>query len=302
MFGFRDTKKRKTVAKVVAIDLPCSRCGSSLRGRSEDGQCPECGQLISRSLSVAALRAAEPQWMEGVASGMDAQVWGTLLGTFACVAGPFLIGSPLSIEAFAVVVLVAMGLVAVWHFARADKTAAGRHLWPRWCRIGRLLIPLGSAAVVVPALLIHFRMHESVGLAGLCAFLIGGTCWFIGECTKLRLLEHLAHVFPRRELGDRARHVRWGAYIVFCLLAGTLAYATWRARLLGLSLPQLSGSFLVMASVALLVFTLMTTLLSSRLSAVAQAQAGYVRQFLGESLDVPGASLQPDEPQWQIEV
>lgn len=288
---------------VVTIDLPCSRCGSSLRGRNPAGQCPECGLSVSRSLSVAALRSGDPGWMESIASGIDAQVWGTLLGAFACVVGPFVIGEPLSIEAFAIVVAVAMSLVGVWHFGRADKCAGTSRTFPRWCVLGRLAIPLGSAALVVPALLVHARLSETVGLAGLVAFLIGGACWFIGECTKLRLLEHLAGLFPGRDLGYRARHVRWGAYVALMLLAAALVYATWRAHLYGLAIPQVSGFFMVMASVALLVFTLLTTLLASRMSAVAIEQAGYVRQFLGESLQMAGTALQPlpDMPEWAIE-
>lgn len=288
---------------VVSIDLPCSRCGSSLRGRNPAGQCPECGLSVASSLSVAALRSGDPGWMESIASGIDAQVWGTLLGAFACVVGPFVVGQPLSIEAFAVVVTVAMSLVGVWHFGQADKASSETHAFPRWCALGRLAIPLGSAALVVPALLVHARLSETVGLAALVSFLIGGACWFIGECTKLRLLEHLARLFPGRDLGYRARHVRWGAYVALMLLAAALVYATWQAHLYGLALPQVSGFFLVTASVALLVFTLLTTLLASRMSAVAIEQAGYVRKFLGESLPLAGTALQPlpDFPEWAVE-
>ena len=304
MFWHLRQSWRKRRQDVVSIDLPCSRCGYSLRGRNLAGQCPECGLSVSRSLSVAALRSGDPGWMESIANGIDAQVWGTLLGTFACVVGPFVVGEPLSIDAVAIVVIVAMSIVGVWHFARADKAAGATvRAFPRWCVLGRLAIPLGSAALVVPALLVHASLNETVGFAGLVSFLIGGACWFIGECAKLRILEHLAGLFPGRDLGYRARNVRWGAYVALMLLAASLVYATFRAHLYGLALPQVSGFFVVMASVALLVFTLLTTLLASRMSAIAMEQAGYVRQFLGESLPVTGTALQPvpDIPDWAIE-
>jgi hypothetical protein len=240
--------------------------------------------------------------MESVAAGMTAQAWGMLIGLMACVIGPLVLTDAVSMPAFAVVVMVLMTGVGLW---RIYGRPTPSHRKPERAILSSLLIPVGSAAVVVPSMLVHYELSHKASIAVLTALLASGTCWFLGECYRLRLVEDMAHALPGRDLGQRARHVRWGSYTVLLLVAIGVGHAIWEGNQRGLALPQLSGSFIVMTSVALMILTLLSSLLCGQVSQVAKEQAEYVRVFSLASRDVPlsrrtfEAPL-PDEPDWII--
>jgi len=168
-----------------------------------------------------------------------------------------------------------------------------------------LLIPMSSAAVVVPAMLVHFELGKYASLAVLTALLASGACWFVGECSRLRLLEDIAHSLTGRDLMYRARNVRWGSYVVVLLLALGVGQALWNSRQLGSVLPQLSGAFIVMTSVSLMILSLLSALLCGRISQLAQEQAQYIRAYTAPLVITPYGRVivekpAPDEPDWFI--
>lgn len=48
----------------LAQDVPCLRCGYNLRGLNVDGQCPECGARIRRTLAFASQKKLCPTCMQ----------------------------------------------------------------------------------------------------------------------------------------------------------------------------------------------------------------------------------------------
>lgn len=50
----------------IDCDLPCAGCGYNLRTQSPDDACPECGASIRRSIFVARLRFADPDWLRSM--------------------------------------------------------------------------------------------------------------------------------------------------------------------------------------------------------------------------------------------
>lgn len=218
--------------------------------------------------------------MENIATGMTAQAWGVLLGLMACVIGPMFVGERFSIPAFSLVVVVLMSIAGLWrvHGANADEARLRENLIPA------LLIPARSAALMVSCMLVHFDLHHQASLAVLAALLGSGTCWFLGECCWLRLLENLAHSLPGRDTVHRIRHVRWGSYVVTLLISLGVAQSMWDGRRFGMALPQVSGSFIVMTSVSLTVLSLLSTLLCGHVSRLAKEQAAYVLAFTAPDL------------------
>jgi predicted RNA-binding Zn-ribbon protein involved in translation (DUF1610 family) len=55
--------------ETVRDNLPCVSCGYTLRGLLHDGNCPECGTEISRSLRGDLLAAADPKWLRTIVRG-----------------------------------------------------------------------------------------------------------------------------------------------------------------------------------------------------------------------------------------
>lgn len=75
----------------LEIDISCMRCGYNLRGLAVDGQCPECGALVSASLNADRLMFADPNWLSGIARGLTVILSSLVsgVGLFVCVSvGP----------------------------------------------------------------------------------------------------------------------------------------------------------------------------------------------------------------------
>src|SRR5207248_565853 len=54
---------------LLCEDFDCARCGYDLRGLQRSGQCPECGELIARSLDAAGrgeLRYLNRRWLKRI--------------------------------------------------------------------------------------------------------------------------------------------------------------------------------------------------------------------------------------------
>lgn len=61
----------------------CIRCGYDLYGLPADGNCPECGTWIKRSMAGDRLGMADPKWVSKLAIGQTLICWGTWLPLIA---------------------------------------------------------------------------------------------------------------------------------------------------------------------------------------------------------------------------
>ncbi len=62
----------------------CLLCGYNLRTLSREGQCPECGAAVGRSLHGDLLRYCDPDWLARIAKGLSLIVWMIII-LLACV-------------------------------------------------------------------------------------------------------------------------------------------------------------------------------------------------------------------------
>lgn len=64
--------------ETVAPDVPCRKCGYSVKGLALTGRCPECGTPIGVSVQGDLLRFSDPQWLRGLQRGVQMIVYGVL--------------------------------------------------------------------------------------------------------------------------------------------------------------------------------------------------------------------------------
>lgn len=280
----RQQAKGSFGSRAICVNVPCCACATNLNGLLSHGQCPECGMDISKSLSVAALRCDDPESLERLSTGLDINAWAPLLAMLACILGPLVLRGPVSFTAFGIVVAGLLSAAGIW----AIRAAAVR-LKCRGIRKLPGIVPLASISVVIPAQLVHMELSQGVGQVVLVLLLAGVALWFSGECQKLRQLEEVALQVPQKGVGIAARNLRWGIYVAALLLAVGLSSPLFGGRL--------GGNCVVMASVALLTFTLMTALLYSRMSQAVRCHANAARVVMHASCAIQSQRL-ADEPVW----
>lgn len=263
-------------AEALLVDVPCARCGRPLRGVSHLGQCAECGLDVARSLSLAVARAGDAGQLDRLATGLDAQVWSSILAMIVCVASPVLFCGSLRLHVVLTALAVLMSCVGAWFMLSAEPADANRRA-PLLHRIfWRLGIPLGTVSLVIVGMGVHahvFKMEST--LLTLCVS--SCLCWFAAESSKLHFLELVTRLVPNAEVQRQARHVRWGEYVLLTMLGVALVQAMLEMSALGLRLPVLRDMFIVMLAVSLLVFTILTVLLYSRMSQALQQHVRHAR-------------------------
>lgn len=249
---------------------------------------------VNKSLAVAAARSDDPAHIEQIASGLRSQAWGTVVSLLACVGGPLLFGRIATLEALAFASAVTLSGVAAMQLAPFDANSRMDEDIPH-SRARRmvcgLVMALGGAVMILPAVLLGTSPVKPVGQSMVVIFLAGAVVWFVGECLKLRILEHCAAGAPGWQLVRRARNLRLGAYAATALLAFGVIPATV-AR-------PIPGAYLVTGSVALLLLTILSALLYSRVSQSLHRQATFART-VRRHLGIGEPPVLPDEPDWKI--
>lgn len=235
-------------------DTPCRRCGYNLRGLREDGNCPECGTPVGRSVMGDLLRFADPGWLAQISSGLSMLLWlilFSILGT--CVTGAT--GRTGAGSLFGTVVTLGLAtatIIAMWKVTQPDPSGIGEESQFNARRIVRF-IAVANVTAAVMSMMIELLLgasvsHIVVAVLGLLSSLLG----MIGEWYKYRLFEYLASRVPDLQLASRARWIRWMGviFLLIGMVAGAMALLAAGGRPGGMTTAMTGAMMAVMAVAA----------------------------------------------------
>lgn len=196
----------------IEEDTNCVRCGYNLRGLDLNGQCPECGTAVMRSVQGGYLRDCDPAWVERVASGIGLILWSVACLFAAVIAGGLSEASPTGGEAIYGIVLLAstfaFAVLALWGSFRFSARDPGK----REHHAGldaRVLFR--TTAIVQAALMLMAGLSEliSPSMDPVFGVLIAIT-GVVGWIASLTYAEELARRLPNERLARSTRTTnRW---------------------------------------------------------------------------------------------
>jgi hypothetical protein len=222
-------------------DVTCRFCGYNLRGLMREGQCPECGSAIVRSLAPDWLRFSNPDWLGRIGLGASLLRLAALVGAayyaiyallwFARYGPPPILWAWEALSGIAVVanLLAAVGAVylAAAEPSKGDIPAHAK--LRRWIRILAAAPVVAAAAVVIGwgGWWISTPLRYGLGWVSVVA----ATAGFIGSLLQFTLVCAIAPRIPSIMIELRARRIRrWyavthGLYLALVLLpSGTMAF------------------------------------------------------------------------------
>lgn len=107
-------------------DLLCIACGYDLRELPPEGNCPECGLAIERSVGSEKLARADPVWLRKIVIGQSMIAWGM-------------------ISVFGVIPALGLLMLFTMVLTNGSMTFGGQ---PQWIRIVMMIALIGCAGVI----------------------------------------------------------------------------------------------------------------------------------------------------------
>lgn len=146
---------------VIELEIPCMRCGYSLRGLKPSDVCPECGSPVIRSVYGDKLEFCEPRYVRTLGFGAligNMAAWG-LLGFCALAVLMVLLafsGMPPALAVYAIQLIVGIGmplcalvLLGSWFLLTTPNPGAPRPDSLRIVRrVERLVVILGAVVAL----------------------------------------------------------------------------------------------------------------------------------------------------------
>ncbi len=229
----------------------CIVCGYDLRGSNPEGNCPECGAAVERSLHGDWLRDADQVWVATVLRGLS-WVWtslGLLLAFFAAIVLTLpvvLFTDPLrlhpalhwglwavSIGALITFALAVIGFAAgLWMVTSPEPRTAMTQPFRRWTlRTLTIAIAPVMASIVVnlggPAALVVVPGWGGLILAGAAPVLIGAQAWLL--LSHIRSLEQRCGGFDEERAKVLAKYQRGVTGFAVVIVALTLCISVIRS-------------------------------------------------------------------------
>lgn len=214
----------------IAVDLPCLKCRYNLRGLTEDGRCPECGEAIAPA--VARYGRVPLEWLRRITGAVQGLMIISLQSAALCVGAlllSVLSGNPQPLLVI-VPILILLGLAMLFCVpalaARADWLdpegwRADSRVVARWSLFALPTCPLAAGLAALQA---HPGSPKIALLILGTAFLVPAVILPVSVSRRVaQILDHLEY----RRLATCARAWSWtaltaGTALLLALLASTL--------------------------------------------------------------------------------
>lgn len=296
---------------MIDRDVTCRSCGYNLRGRLSNALCSECGEPAANSLRSDQLCYTSPAWLKRVASGvrisMLTLIWGfaggLLIGIAFAVLSMARLVSPSDLQ---VVVILTAAIVQIINQRAAYMISTPEPGMPAEAPTERFrkLIRRAIIPMLVSVMLGQVHMIGPFSSAVMMAVYVVSIlliCLGIAvEYAKLKLYAHLAGRIPDQILQRRADFLKYAFVISMAaqqisatILAIYMLFAKATAPLATLTI--LSGAFVSLMGLAMLVFGILYAILLVRL-ARAMRFAGEMAESLWTSSPTSGTAAFTDAP------
>jgi hypothetical protein len=220
----------------IASDLPCRHCAYNLRGLTLDGVCPECARPVGQSLGHNYLRNCDPDWVSGLAMGLNIIIGAVLLGILGgCALGGATValgrgvrpggGATILMQSLQYLVAI-LSFVGYWKLTspdpgrtepESDYSARRIVRIAQVAGLGLMLLALMATAISPTVQTILALISSPIGIVTMIAILIYG--------------RQIAMRIPNERLAWHIRVVTWGGGI--SMAATTLGGMTMMISSLG---------------------------------------------------------------------
>ncbi len=226
----------------LTIDRDCVGCGYNVRGLDHDGQCPECGMAVARSVHGDELRFADPQWLAVVCGGLR---WIRITLASALIAFLLLmVGSTVttlipaaSVDSFSTfsLIVAVIGLLislvlpvtlawGVWRLCRQEPKQLSREPSLSWRNVTRFVTPVAIALCVG-----YTASPATATLMTMIWWIVTMLVLGVAAVALLSYLAALARRIPAPDQGQRLRRLRRETVLVLgcVLLINAVELAVW---------------------------------------------------------------------------
>lgn len=239
----------------VSGEVRCRSCGYDLQQLSAEGDCPECGVAIERSLRSDALRLADPDWLRRVGWGSRLMVIGLLLWvvlglTFGIAVGVMSMAAAQTAYIGVIAVGTLVSILGLVRFTAPDPrglvsvAADTVRKWTRGAGILGYAMPVaGSLIMIIP-----FNLSWGAVLVTSTAMTcVSHLALAVAAFAGMAYAATLASRIPEDKLVRQTRIVKWGLAAGFACLAvttivGNIVSYFWMQSMTTQALPQAAQS------------------------------------------------------------
>lgn len=191
-------------------DVPCLRCGESLRKLQPKGNCPNCGLPLSESLRLELLRFGGKRWLRGAIRGAACLVGGLggaiVAGALEILLWPTLLPDALSVRGMLLGAPELAALYGAWMIAapEPERVALSQGMGVR--SAARIAMTVGGAVAILQSVTHVMGTTGSPHWLTLVAFVV----YTLGLAGLMFHLQLLCRRTASPALGWHASTLAWG--------------------------------------------------------------------------------------------
>lgn len=281
----------------IQTDAACRKCSYNLRGLQHSGRCPECGTPVGVSVLGDYLRYSHPDWLREVGNGLSLILWGILISVVVSISAGMIFSNEPVLAGVLGILANVVGIVGTWKMTTPDPSGIGESTGLTARKVVRIAVLCGVLASIMQLV----NQSDALPLGGIIlgvltfGFAIIGVA---GEFAKLHYIGLLAQRLPDDPLTNRARFLKWAlavTYIGLAMIGMLVAIGLAAGARPGAGGAMFLGILAIPLGLAVLVFSIMSIILISRMKKAVQAQVPLSMEIWQRAAN-PGHTAPPPPP------